>query len=662
MPRSLLLIGLALILAAEDSSSLFAAWAKAPALHTNVPDVSWAGYHRGNDPLPVPAIVTSVTAHGAVADDGKDDAPAFAKAIAAAAATGGGAVDVPAGTWELDDLVRLSADGVVLRGAGPDKTKLLFRKSLKDRLSAPLLRGQTQWSWSGGLVWIGPANTWAADGTLNPEKTLNCEAWETWRTGAEISAVAGSAPAGSSVIELASTGSLKPGQWVILQYKNPADRSLVKTMAGHPIVANSDLEGIGRIESWPWPVQVSAIDGKRVTLAQPLRLEIRPEWEVKAMAIDGILREAGIEHLTIATTGFRAGLRHNTYPGWNGIYLNRCADCFVRNVRIQDVDNGIIHAAAKSTTITGFTISGSQHHHATALRVKSHDNLLEDFTIASSPMHGINTEGLSSGNVWRKGKMAHGTFDSHCGMSFDSVRTDIELANDGKPGGAGDAGPFLGRRVAHWNIRLTGSDGSWVNQPEQLSLGALVGVQGQLKQGVGFAMPPGDKGTVITDANRVPAITDLYLAQLKSRAAQPTKVPGPTKAVKETVKVRSPMKLPDVESRRWMTALAGRVRTVLAGKPSLNVDLPKMGRATEIQSISAVDAITMRTSMGIIELPLTSLSAADRAGIAVAVAGEDGLDIAAVFLALAGDARADDWFQRADPTGKLRNDLIAPKH
>ena len=652
-----------MVLMAGDAASVFSAWAKDPARNTNIPDVSWAGYHRGDDPLPTPAIVISVAACGAVPDDGKNDSPAFAEAIATAAAAGGGAVDVPAGTWELDDILRLSADGVVLRGAGRDKTKLLFRKSLKDRLNAPPLRGQTQWSWSGGLVWMGPANTWLDDGSLNPEKTLNCEAWETWRTGSELGKATGTSLEGARSIELAAPATIKPGQWVILSYRNPPDRSLVKAMAGHPLVADGDLEDVGKTVSWPWPVQITAVDGKNLILAQPLRLPIRPEWEVSVLAISGLLREAGIEHLTITTSGFRSGLPHNTYPGWNAIYLNRCVDCFVRDVSIQDVDNGIIHASAKSTTVSGFTISGGKHHHATALRVKSHDNLIEEFIIESSPMHGINTEGLSSGNVWRHGRMAHGTFDSHCGMSFDSVRTDIELSNDGKPGGAGSAGPFLGRRVVHWNIRITGGDGSWVNQPEQLSLGALVGVQGPIKAGVSFAMPPGNKGTIIVDPGVVPSILDLYVAQLKARSSGPAKAVAGAKSGKGSTKApakATPLKMPDAAYRRWLSVLAGHVRTTILAKRSVHVDLPKIGPATEIQGITDADALTMRTSMGILELPLTAVTAADRASLAVAVAATDGIDCAAVFLALAGDQRAEEWLERADDTGKLRADLGLP--
>jgi hypothetical protein len=106
-----------------------------------------------------------------------------------------------------------------------------------------------------------------------------------------------------------------------------------------------------------------------------------------------------------------------------------------------------------------------------------------------------------------------------------------------------------------------------------------------------------------------------------------------------------------------MGVLAGRLRRALGAKPTLVVDLPRIGRGTEIQGITAADAVTMRTSVGVIELPISALAAGDRANLALAVAGDDGIDCAAVFLALAGDPRAEAWLQQADATGKLRCDL-----
>jgi hypothetical protein len=51
--------------------------------------------------------------------------------------------------------------------------------------------------------------------------------------------------------------------------------------------------------------------------------------------------------------------------------------------------------------------------------------------------------------------MRMGTFDSHRGLPFANVRTDITVYNDGRHGGDASAGPLFGARFTHWNIRVT---------------------------------------------------------------------------------------------------------------------------------------------------------------------------------------------------------------
>ena len=64
---------------------------------------------------------------GGLPDSGADASGALAAAVEAAAGQGGGAVQLEAGTYLLDRPVFVRGDGVVIRGAGPDRTKILFR-------------------------------------------------------------------------------------------------------------------------------------------------------------------------------------------------------------------------------------------------------------------------------------------------------------------------------------------------------------------------------------------------------------------------------------------------------------------------------------------------------------------------------------------------------
>jgi hypothetical protein len=57
----------------------------------------------------------------------------------------------------------------------------------------------------------------------------------------------------------------------------------------------------------------------------------------------------------------------------------------------------------------------------------------------------------------------------------------------------------------------------WVNQPDTLSSGALVGVRGPRSDACSSGMVCGDKGTRSVEAGKVPTPANLYEAQLLAR-------------------------------------------------------------------------------------------------------------------------------------------------
>lgn len=76
----------------------------------------------------IPAVETVVHLRdfGAWPDRAEDSSAALTAAIAAASAAGGGAIQLEAGTYRLDRPVFIQHDRVVIRGAGRDRTKILF--------------------------------------------------------------------------------------------------------------------------------------------------------------------------------------------------------------------------------------------------------------------------------------------------------------------------------------------------------------------------------------------------------------------------------------------------------------------------------------------------------------------------------------------------------
>lgn len=513
------------------SRDLWQRYASAPDVQRNVPNVSFAGYRQGEAPLPEPPVVADVRAFGARGDGRSDDWKAFEAAQRQAAEAGGGAVLVPPGTYRLGAPLHLRFDGVVLRGAGRAASVLEFERPLADVLGELTLDRRSQWSWAGGQVWIGPADTFAAGRRPALADSPLMQAWEAWRPGPSLARVTAAAPVGARELEVDAPQALRPGALVLLSWDNPVDASLLQHVAGHPAF---------QAYPWPsarwilpphlprllWPVRIESVSGRRVRLTQPLRLEARAQWDLRFLQPGPSLRGAGIEHVTLR---LRAPPRHAHLEnrGHNGIYVNRAYDCFVRDVDVVDAENGVILAAAKNVTVSGVRLLGpAEQHHSLACRVSSHDCLFEDFVVDGPQRvrHGINTEWLSSGNVWRRGRLARGTFDSHRGLSFDSLRTDIELSNDegSSPGGAPPAGPFLGKRMVHWNVRIVGSDredpGAYVNQPNALPLGALVGVQGApLSRARVAGVVAGRKDCLVLDDGRRPDPPDLYAAELALR-------------------------------------------------------------------------------------------------------------------------------------------------
>ncbi len=499
------------LLTHTTSEALFREFMNAPDHHPNLPNISHAGYRYSERPLPEPPVVANVREHGAQGDGETDDSDAFDKAIDVAAEAGGGAVLVPAGDYRLTRVLALNESGIVLRGEGPRETALRFEKPVNDLFE----RGQNiNGSWYGGLIWIEP------DGPQAPFEGLS--------PGPDAITITTTAEKGDRDItvtpEQARRLEQHTGRPIMMSWRG--DIELARHIAGHESMHDAHFGNLGGamrdgVLTWHWVNEIEAVDDDRIRFRKPLRLDVRDDWELILDPGAPFIEEVGVEQLSIRfpETEKRPHLREE---GYNGIMLSRAAHCWVRHVWIEHADNGIIVTnASANNTLSRWRLSGRPNHHGTMCRASVHDNLFEDFRIESRPDHGLNTEGLSSGNVWRRGKLEHGTFDSHGGMSFDSVRTAIEMTNTGGPGGRRDFGPFNGRRMVHWNIHITGDRADWVAQPALMPTGALVGIRGvelDRRDHDLWLMPDGlDKGCIIADWDEVPEPADLFEAQLQHR-------------------------------------------------------------------------------------------------------------------------------------------------
>jgi hypothetical protein len=288
----------------------------------------------------------------------------------------------------------------------------------------------------------------------------------------------------------------------------------------------------GELDTWYSNNLVVSIQGNQVRLKKPLRLDVRADSKVYLTQRLGDIERVGIEAMTVAMPEHPVQ-KHLEDKGFNGVFFKRVQHGWVKNVKFVNCDNGLITEQSNNCTFQNLTFSGQRAHHCAYFRSCSHDNLMDGFTIENPVHHGVSSQDVSSGNVWKNGLMYHGTLDLHRGMSFDSVRTNIRMLEvDGSGGGATDQGPYCGRRIVTWNIAVAGAKKArWtqpLQTPEQYVMGALVGIQGLdllTQQKKLWAMPLGDKGTRVENWGLPAVPPDLHAAQLALRLGRA--IPNP---------------------------------------------------------------------------------------------------------------------------------------
>lgn len=109
-----------------------------------LPDFSFAGYHRGERPLPERRADLSVKDFGAVGDGKTDDTAAFQRAVREAP---GKVIAVPPGRYVITEIIEIRAACTVLLGAGTQRTTIYLPKPLeqiRSNMSTTTSGGQHQ--------------------------------------------------------------------------------------------------------------------------------------------------------------------------------------------------------------------------------------------------------------------------------------------------------------------------------------------------------------------------------------------------------------------------------------------------------------------------------------------------------------------------------------
>jgi hypothetical protein len=399
-----------------------------------MPDFSFAGYHRGEKSIPAMPQTASVKDFGAKGDGNTDDTQAFKAAIAA---TVSGAISIPEGRYKLTDFIYLRKSGIVLRGAGPDKTILWFPKSLNE---------------------VSPKESHTSDGALTTAYSFDF-AYLTLEgdLGSKLlSVISSEAKRGDTVIQLTTASGIKPGQSIQIRVQEDAGQTLKKFLyANDPgdIAKGKDLDT-------KMVVKVTKVQGSQISIDRPLRFDTRKAWKPEVLSFEPTVTESGIEDLALEFPDVPYP-GHFKELGFNGIELRTVANCWVRNVHMQNADMGVLFInnacfnTVDSITLNAYAGRGALGgHHAFQAKL-SQDNVITHFDIQTTFVHDLSVEN-ASGTVYADGKGKDLCFDHHKDTPYENVYTNLD-------GGAGTriwasgGGSSFGRNSAawetFWNIR-----------------------------------------------------------------------------------------------------------------------------------------------------------------------------------------------------------------
>ncbi len=498
--------------------SLFGDFLRDPDRHPNVPDVSYAGYAYGEADLPSPdgpLFDVRTAPYGAAGDGRTDDTAAIRRALAAVGPKGG-VVYLPAGTYLLSDVLFVRSSHTILRGESRENTRLVFQRPLGEIFStrSSSSRGNmSHWLWEGGLIWMTPFA--ATENAALPVSRLRQERWE---QGKLVGAIEGSHTRGTRVLTIDRFADVAPGATVVVEIFTPSKLDFDDKMTGGAGWIGRFAEGAAPFQhqghALRWPVEVASVDGKQITLRQPLRFDLPRSWRPTLRAVGRTIEHSGVERLTIVTAPNPEQKGNGRTDGWNAVYFENALHGFLRDVTIRDAQIGILASAVKNMTFRDFSLVSAGPWRALGEGIvlrRVHDVLIERFDIDPRGWAGVKIPNPSTGVVLSKGRLP---LKKVVGFPYDTVFTEVSVLSLSHP--------LQGGRTALWNVNLAEGDLTQACRADHLAMGAIIGVPACA--GLDTHHPKfGDSGSLVdqSGAEGKPVHPpNLYQAQLEARRAR----------------------------------------------------------------------------------------------------------------------------------------------
>ncbi|MDJ0656772.1 MAG: glycosyl hydrolase family 28-related protein [Xanthomonadales bacterium] len=457
-----------------------------------LPDFSYAGYANGNRAIPeAKGTVVEVAAFGAEADDGKDDTQAVQAAIAHANSVKGPViVRFGAGSYRISGVLKIERSDFVLQGAGSgeggtllyfprplnqvDKSKSLdelrqYIVKLDKRQKEPEMNIDeyfSEYSWSGGFIWVQKPGVRTAPYLEEFDPVIQ-----------SLAGVA-SGTRGARRVVLDQDASINAGDIVQLQWINRTgpEAGIIKSLYG-PAYKSAGSH------HWSFPERplvrqisrVEAVDGRNVTLADPLLHDANAQIPAQVVAWEGF-QNIGIEdlHLEFPDAPF---FGHHLEQGYNGIYFTSAFDSWARNLRITNADSGILSYASANLTYKDIVSAGTRRAHYAVHMGNVHNVLADNITVMNPVLHSLTFNTQSTKCVYKNAEVfVIPTLDQHAGANhqnlFDNVTLHMQAVrtDDGPvtPVFDGSGAPYWqpghGAFNTTWNLRVLITGGAYADE------------------------------------------------------------------------------------------------------------------------------------------------------------------------------------------------------
>lgn len=442
MPRllsrlaALVLLLLAPRLAAQSHSALWGRDGENWSATSRLPDFSFAGYRRGEAPIPSPPVTHTIRDFGARGDGATDDTAAFRRAVAEVKQ---GVILIPAGRYVISDIIEITRPNLVLRGEGSDRTVLYFPKHLTEVRpnwgATTTGRPTSNYSWSGGFLWV--------KGSLGLQ---------------ELTEITAPAARGETVLQVANPSGLRVGDEVAVRQTDTPENTLARHLYSDDPGDTANLKGRTFTS---FPARVAAIGRGTVTLDRPLRTDLRPEWSPGLHRHAPTVSEVGIEDLAFEFPNTPYG-GHFSELGFNPVAFSGVAHCWIRRVRIVNPDSGpfiagdfcTVEDIVYETARTPDKVRQGRGHHGVTL--SGNDCLFTRFDIRMQFEHDITLGACAAGNVVSNGRGEDLCFDHHRRAPYENLFTNIDAGAGThlwRCGGGAALGYHCGARGTFWNIR-----------------------------------------------------------------------------------------------------------------------------------------------------------------------------------------------------------------